>query len=416
MAFTDAKLTALKVKNQRYEIFEGRGFGIRVTPKGTKTFILLYRHAGKVRRLTLGEFDPEHSNGEDRLTLADAHEAAAKARTRIKKGEDVAHAEKSKRDEIRRAPTVSEFAGEYLIRWASRKAAASEREDTRMLEKDVKPTIGHLKMQDVRRRDVIALLDTIADRNAPIAANRTAALLSRLFNFAIERGVIDASPCVRLPIQKETPRKRALSDDEILQFWNGLPAAEASEGVRLALKLVLVTGQRPGEITGMRLDEIQGTWWTIPVERIKTRHKDPSDHRVPLSKVAIELVETAKENAGGSAYLFPSPRKEEDRPIDEKSLSRALRRNYEALDIVEPFTPHDLRRTFRTKLSEIGTAPHIAEQVLNHTVKGMTKVYDQHGFEKEKRRAMDQWERRLKAILEGKKDRKVVSLGGGNAK
>ncbi|RCX31712.1 tyrosine-type recombinase/integrase [Thioalbus denitrificans] len=417
MRFTDAKIAALKPQGRRYELFEGGGFGVRISTRGVKTFVLFYRHQGRLRRLSLGEYAPPT------FTLADARLKAAEAKRALKEGKDPATEALERREAIRRAPTVDHLAEEYIERWAKPRKS-SWREDQRMLEKDVLPTIGNLKAAEVRRRDIIMVLDLVTDRGALVVANRTAALLSRLFNFAVDRGIVDASPCVRLPTHAEHHRDRVLSDDEIITFWTGLDRADMTARTRLALKLILVTGQRPGEVCGMEEKELQGDTWIIPATRIKTRHKILSDHRVPLSDLAMEIIEAARAIAFGSAFLFPSPSL--SGPMDEKSLSRAIRRNLPggertrtfeeggaerepALNMAH-FTPHDLRRTCRTKLAELGVSDIVAERILNHALQGMARVYNHHTYEAEKVAALVAWANRLNKLTRRSVGLNVVAL------
>lgn len=420
MKFTDLGIRAIKPRAERFEVYAdtGDGFGIRVSPTGAKTWISRYRRPdGKLVRVTLGRY-PEFS-------LAVAREKHNELRKQIRQGGDPrAEARRAKHERLV-APTVEALAGEYLERWAQPNKA-SWREDERMLVKDVIPGLGDLKVADVHRRDVIALLDRISDRGAPIAANRTAALLSRMFNFAVERGVIESSPCFRLPTHQEHHRERALTEAEIRVLWIGLDAAEMSEATRLALKLILVTGQRPGEVIGMTEAELAGDVWTIGAERIKTRHKHRADHHVPLSPLALYLIAAARRETGSGDLLFPSPRRrpgEPRRAVDERSLSRALRRNLPggeattprehgaperppALDL-EHFTPHDLRRTCRTQLAALGILDVVAERVMNHSLVGMGRVYNQHGYLSEMREALNAWALHIEDLVTGRDEPSV---------
>ncbi len=169
--FTDAKVKALRAKDERYEMFEGNGFGIRVTPRGVKSWVWLYRYAGKVRRLTLGEYNPGSA---DHMGLAAARAEHAANLALLEKGTNPADLKREAQQAEREAPTVAQLAGEYLERWAKPKKA-SWQEDERMLAKDILPKIGKLKAQEVRRRDIIRILDRVADRGALVAANRIAA-------------------------------------------------------------------------------------------------------------------------------------------------------------------------------------------------------------------------------------------------
>ena len=164
--FTDKSIAALRSKPERYEKWEGGGFGIRVSPHGVKSWIWLYRFQGMPRRMTLGTY-PD-------LSLSKAHIKLEHARELLKSGVDPGAAEVEQHRAERAAETVGELIDSYIEKWAKpRKRSASE--DERILEKDVRPAWGRRKAKDIVRRDVIALLDKIAeDRNAPIQAEQDA--------------------------------------------------------------------------------------------------------------------------------------------------------------------------------------------------------------------------------------------------
>ncbi|MEJ2673526.1 MAG: Arm DNA-binding domain-containing protein, partial [Deltaproteobacteria bacterium] len=136
MKFTDKKIQNLKPKSQRYEEWEGNGFGVRVTPRGIKSFVYLYRFDGKPRRLTLGSYP--------NMTLADAHKAHAEALKKLEQGIDPGAVMVAKRQEERVAPTVADLADEYLRLWA-RPRKRSWRVDQRILNKDILPIWGRRK-------------------------------------------------------------------------------------------------------------------------------------------------------------------------------------------------------------------------------------------------------------------------------
>jgi integrase len=210
----------------------------------------------------------------------------------------------------------------------------------RLLEKDVLLAWGKRKVQEITRRDVVVLLDKVRDRGAPVTANRLLGRLTRLFNFACERGILEESPCTRLKKTEEQPRERVLTDAELAAFWQGIDDTGIHPGTALALRLILVTGQRPGEVSGMAWGEIDEHWWTIPAERTKNGR----EHRVPLTTMAHTLLTHAKELSGENAYVFPSPRPQgNSKPLEVRSLSRAIDRKHVQLGI-DKFVPHDLRR------------------------------------------------------------------------
>ncbi len=197
MKFTVRGIEALNPKANRYDVLEsnGHGFGIRVPPSGRKSWIYLYHHGGRLRRMTLGTY-PD-------MTLADAHKAHGTARAAVKRGEDPAAKHVEAGYEALHAPTVEKLAHEYLERWA-KPQKKSWREDERILVKDVLPMWGRRKATEIRRRDVIALLDDIHDRGAPIQANRTLACILQILARLIKTGELE----LRLERLEEVGRAR----------------------------------------------------------------------------------------------------------------------------------------------------------------------------------------------------------------
>jgi integrase len=389
MKFTDKKIQNLKPKAQRYEEWEGNGFGVRVTPRGVKSFVYLYRFEGKPRRLTLGTYPT--------MTLAEAHQAHGEAMKKLEQGIDPGAEAVAERAEDRQAPTVAVLADEYLEKWAKPRKR-SWREDERILKKDILPEWGRRKAREITRRDVIRLLDGIVDRGAGIMANRTLAAIRKMFNFAVSRDIVPVTPClaVRSPAP-EQQRDRVLTTDEIRALWHGLESAKMmAAGTKLALKLQLVTGQRKAEIVSAAWDEIDLTdkWWTIPPEKAKNKLA----HRVPLSPLALELLQAAKNITGDSPWIFPSP--QTDRHITPEAVDHALRRpGLETLGF--SFVPHDLRRSAASHMTGMGISRLVVSKILNHVERGITAVYDRHSYDKEKRQALEAWGRKLQAIVEG---------------
>ena len=401
MRFTDRNIKALKPRDKRYDVFEDgrKGFGIRVSPTGGKSWIFVYRRNGKLSRVTIGNY-PE-------INLADAHTEHARLRAILNKGRDPASVVQTLKHEQIRAPTVEQLVHVYLERHAKVKKR-SWQEDERILMKDVVSRWGRCKAEDIKRRDIAALMDDIMDRGSPIAANRTLACVRKMFNYAVERSVLDVSPCVGLKAPgTESRRDRVLSEDEIQAFWQGLEKTQITRPIQLALKLQLVTAQRKGEMTSAEWLEFDlGTgWWTIPAEKTKNKLA----HRVPLSPLALELLEQIKAFPGASRYVFRSPR--DDKPMLPTSIDHAIRTNRPALKI-EPFTPHDLRRTAASYMTGMGISRLVVSKVLNHAESHVTAVYDRHSYDLEKRQALDAWSRKLEAIISGKVS-KVIRLRRG---
>ncbi len=399
MKLTDMLLRNLKPQAQRYLVWGDHGLGVRVSPKGKKSFVYMYRHEGKARFLTLGDYP--------RMTLADAHKAHAEAMKKVEEGIDPGAEAVAERAEDRRAPTMDVLADEYLEKWAKPRKR-SWREDERILKKDVLPEWGRRKAREITRRDVIRLLDGIVDRGAGIMANRTLAAIRKMFNFAVSRDIVPISPClaVRSPAPEQR-RDRVLTTDEIRALWHGLEGAKMAEGTKFALKLQLVTAQRKVEIVSATWEEIDLTdkWWTIPPEKAKNKMA----HRVPLSPLALELLQAAKNIAGDSPWIFPSP--QTDRHITPEAVDHALRRpGLEHLGFT--FWVHDLRRSAASHMTSLGISRLVVGKLLNHAERGVTSTYDRHSYDKEKRQALETWGRKLKTIIEGTKSNVVSMVRG----
>jgi integrase len=399
--FTDRAIKNLKPRADRYELWEGNGFGIRVTPNGTKSWVFVYHHAGRSRRMTLGTYPS--------MTVAQAHLAHGKALAELEQGTDPGAVIVRQRRVDRAAPTVGDLANEYLERWAKPRKR-SWKEDERILDKDVLPLWRWSKAKDITRGDVIALLDRIVDRGAPIAANRTLAVVRRMFNFALSRDLVPANPCAQVkPPGKENQRDRVLTPDEVRGFWNGLERAAMSPASRIVLKLMLVTAQRKGEIISARWEDIDMAtgWWTIPAEHAK----NGLPHRVPLARQAISLLNEARSLAKDSPWVFPSPKHAH---MGETAPDHAVRRGVDDLGIAN-FTPHDLRRTAASYMTSIGISRLVVSKLLNHVEQGVTAIYDRHSYDADKRKAILRWERHLKEILDARAQpvgSRVVPISG----
>lgn len=403
---TDKSIEALRPKAMRYEVWDEarKGFGVRVSPRGVKSFVWLYHFDSRPRRLTFGTYP--------KLSLADAGVKLAEAKSLLAKGIDPGTRAVAERSAERHAETVADLVEAYLDRYArARKRSAFE--DERILRKDVLPHWGRWKAKDITRRDIVRLLNEIVDRGAPIQANRTLTILRRMFRFAIGQAIVEVSPCDQIEAPSaENERDRALSDDEIRLLWHTLDAAPMEPNARRILRLMLVTGQRKGEVIGLHQREVDPfkALWLLPAER----SKNGREHLIPLSGPALQLLGQAPPSEAG--YHFPSSLT--GKPYRGQSIDhatrylfkprppRAKKRPHQPMPPplagkMVPFTPHDLRRTVATRMRELGISRGDVKMVLNHVETDVTARYDRYDGLAEKRRALDLWARRLEQIIAG---------------
>lgn len=383
-----------------------KGFGLRVLASGTKAFVLRYRaKTGNERIQTIGEYPNPWS-------LTAARIEAGRIRALVDAGADPLQQRREDRAELTVAELVERFSKARLA------DLASGDEIRRYLERDLLPVMGRRKVKSIKRKDIIAVVEAKMGE-APRAAALLLNYSKMLFGYAEDRELIEVSPVAGIKpgriskTLKTVDRGRVLDNDEIRALWLNADTCGIHRLTAIALKLILVTGQRPGEVAGMRWDEIdQGAAvWNIPASRRKTQ----TAHSIHLTQTALDLLEQARAEVARLADRRgwePSPYVFEQRPgkpATTAGLSKALYRYAEALQIKDHpdwghWHPHDLRRTCRTRLSEIGISQEIAEKVIGHKQEGVIAVYNQHRYALEIRAALESWERRLLAIIDPPQD------------
>ncbi len=387
MALSDLLLKKMTPKKTKFEVSDGNGLSIQVLPAGTKSWIFRYMIDGRARRMTLGRYPT--------VSLADVHQLHSAAMKEVELGIDPGAKKLEEKASRKAEPNIIDLLEEFWDRELQNKP--SGKEQRRMVAKDVLPLWGDRKVKTITRRDTVLLLDNVRDR-AKITANRLQTVLVRMFNFAAERGMLDYSPLTGMKKQREKARDRVLSNEEIKIFWEALELENMTMDIyrvsKLALKMILLTGQRPGEVCGMTWAEIDGNTWTIPAARMKSKYA----HSVPLSDMAMEIIEQARIYSGGSPFVFASTHKDEG-ATTTRALSKAVSRHWLEIGLKEKFTPHDLRRTLRTRLAEIGIDNVVAERVLAHKLQGLLAVYNRYDYDTEKRQALDKWAKKLRQIV-----------------
>ncbi|HZC57321.1 MAG TPA: integrase arm-type DNA-binding domain-containing protein [Xanthobacteraceae bacterium] len=410
MGLTDRTLKSLKpaLSGETYDQFESDGFGVRVSDKGTKTFILAARYGGKKHptRRAMGRYPA--------LSLAAARKKAEHWRELIASGKDPAiEEERHRAAELRRqentfASVAEDFIKEKLIgRDPEKPLERSGREVERDIRRVFIPAWGKRPMTDITAQEVRNLIKGYKDDGKPYQAHNLLGYARRLFNWAIGQTVygIEASPCDRLKpkdiIGERPPRTRILSDKELRAAW--VTATDTGYPYGPLFRLLILTGQRKSEVANARWREfdLEKKIWTIPADRMKAA----AAHIVPLSDDAIAVLESLPRFDSGD-YLFSATFGK--KPVNgfykakvsyDVAVLAALREKDDKAKLPD-FVIHDIRRTVRTGLSAIpNISDLVRELVIGHTKPGLHKVYDQHAYLDEKRFALDAWAARLRGII-----------------
>jgi integrase len=379
-----------KADTERREIPDGLlpGLYLIVQPSGARSWAVRYRHHGRPCKHTLGRYPA--------LDLAAARKLASAALRAVAEGRDPGWEKRHTR--VSKADSIETIAAQFIERHCNRSNRPRTAEETRrLLELHVLPRWRARLAREITRRDVLDLLDSVVDSGKPIAANRTLAAVRKMFNWAVARDILTASPCAGVkPPTLERARDRVLTDDELRLVWQAAGKVGGSFGS--LVRLLMLTGQRRNEVAEMQWNELdlEGRLWTLPRERVKT----DQPHEVPLSAPAIGILESAPRIAASPFVLTTTG----------KTPSNGYSKGKRKLDALLPqdmpaWRLHDLRRTVASGMARLGINLPVIEKVLNHSggsFAGIVGVYQKHTFAEEKRAALEAWGRHVEGIVTGK--------------
>lgn len=377
--FTDRWLQAasLTPAQGRSEYVDGLcpGLHLRVTSSGIRTFSIMFRLNGKLTRKTLGRFPV--------VSLANARSAALDVMRKAQEGIDA----REHRSRAESTLTYSELVDSYVEKHLkpntrSWKNVASNLRHSRT------ERFSSRRVADISRRDILALIDEVVTEGKLQSAINQLRHLKMMFNWATGRDMIVVNPCDGLKSPgRTTERDRVLSNEEIVAIWNATFELPAPFGAMY--RMFFLTGQRRSEVATMQWHEIAAGVWTIPREKVK---KD-RPHAVPLSKTALATLESLPKY-GPEAYVFSTT--EGDRP---SSNFNKVKQELDRLSGTGGWTIHDIRRTVRTKLAELGIPEIVARKVVNHETGKVDRIYNRHAYMDEKRRALIRWETTLLSLV-----------------
>jgi integrase len=378
------RLTELAVRKLRpasapYLIWDTlqRGLAIRVQPTGARAWKVIYSYHGRPRWLHIGDAGA--------IGLADARMLAAEAMLAVARGKDPAAEKRAERG----AGTFADLAATYVERYAKRRNKSWAQSDY-LVRRYLLPRWGKLQAASITRGDVRTLLAKI---EAPVLANQVLAAASAIFSWAVKQESIAANPCRGVERNETRSRERVLADSEVPQFWTAFD--DAGLVISSALKMILLTGQRPGECAHMRHEHIKDGWWELPGKPDPKLGwpgtKNGESHRIwlpaPVQAIIAELTD--------DGFVFASTR---GRAV--YALDAGMRAACKKLG-VERATPHDLRRTHGSTITALGFGRDAMNRIQNHKEGGIASVYDRHEYADENKRVMEAVATRIMALVEG---------------
>lgn len=386
--FTDTYIKNLKSSNKRIEIFEGDGFGIFVYPTGTKTWVYRYKIDGKKDHVTIGNYPS--------VSLSDAKRKFMDLREIRRSGTNPKMNLLSQKEE---SFTVRDLVTNWFDNYIQRHRKCPGQIE-QLVKADIIPMLGNVEVEELKTKDITKALDKIVKRGAPVHANKVLSALKQAFNYAVSRGELTINPAVNIRARDigglEKPRERCLTLDEIHQLWQYL--SHGKHGVSLqiknAIKILLLTGVRSGELRTAKWEEIdfENSLWTIPAANTKTNitmHVHLSDL---VKSLFMELY-----NCSIGEYVISSA--DGQSPLSDRALPKAVIRLQERIGI-QKWTAHDLRRTFATQLGETLRAdPVVIEKCLGHKMPKIMATYNKNEMLPERKEALDKWGKYIEKLV-----------------
>ena len=377
------KLTELMVRKLQpeptaYAVWDSyqRGLAVRVQPSGTRSWKIVYSRHGHPRWHHVGDAGS--------IPLADARRIAAKVILAVAEGKDPV-AER----QAERGGTFADLAHRYVEQYARRKNKSWQQADA-LVRRHLVPRWGKLKATSITRADVRTAIAGIA---APVVANQTMAAASAVFSWGMAQEVIAINPCHGVEKNAVRSRERVLADGEVPLFWNAFDDAGLIRSA--ALKTILLTGQRPGEVSHMRREHIVDGWWRMPGgPDPKLRWpgtKNGASHSVWLAEPVQSIIAELSDGEE-TGLVF----------VGAGKPSVVMGAICAKLGVDEKVTPHDLRRTFCSLVTGMGFGRDAMDRIANHKKRSVTDVYDRHAYRDEDRRIMEAVASRILALAEGR--------------
>jgi len=396
MKLTDAKLRNLTEPGKH---FDGGGLFLDVTKAGGRYWRLKYRHGGKEKLLALGVYPA--------VSLRDARAKADEARQQLQAGADpgAVRKEAKAKAEHEAINTLEAVAGDWLKHQAGRWEPLTMTRIRASLEGHVFKTLGARPLASIKPREVMDAVKAVEAGGAGEQAGRVLQRVKAIYRWAVTHGRIEANPMLDLVpseilMPREVRHRAALADKDLPEFLKKLDACDGDPHTVHALRLLVLTGTRPGEVRGARWAEfdLDAALWVIPAERMKMR----VEHRVPLSRQAVEVLRSTQPLSGGRELVFPSPFYP-SKPLSENTFNSAMAR----MGYKNTATAHGFRALFSTVANECGWNPDVIERQLAHKERNQVRAaYHRSTYLKDREKLLQWWA----DYLDGRKAGNVVKM------
>lgn len=380
---TDAKLRKMNGKPipKRIEVSDANGLSVRITPNGVIVFQYRYKIDGRPRRMTIGQYD--------QISLKEAREQVSEFRKLVAVGKDPITARDMAVEANIKAATVEDCIKAWLSS-ASASRLVKRDQWERALYRHVVPYVGSMLVDEMAISHWQPVFKRMRDNDAETYAGEVLSRMKTIFSYCIRIELIKRNPVSDLRVidvgKPAKKGKRNLSDKEIGVFWHAVEASTITHQNKLLLKLLLLTGCRGVELRlAKKADfDLDARVWRVPDEHSKTR--EPFERG--LSVKAVEILREAFSLYEDFSQVFPPAAKKEDRPMAASVILNLAIQLREDMTI-DHWSIHDLRRTAKTKMAELGVMPHVSEKVLGHKLSGVLAIYDQHSYLREQQEALD---------------------------
>jgi integrase len=369
---------------------EQKGLALLVQRSGHLSFKVIYSRNRRARWYTIPSS----------IGLSDARTLARRVLFQVAEGKDP----QSERQAQREVGTFAKLHQRYVTEHAQKRNKSWKQADA-LVRKHLLPIWGRMAARDIKRTDVKAMMGKI---KAPMVANQVLAAASAVFTWGVKMEVLTFNPCHNVDRNKTKSRERVLSDSELPRFWAACDNVDFIAG--RALRLILLTGQRPGEVSHMRWEHIEDGWWTMPGKVVSEvgwpGTKNGASHRVWLPKPAQDIIAELNDDRAKTGFVLAGAR---GRPIS--GLDAAMRSICAELGI-DRATPHDLRRTHGTSITRLGFGRDGMNRIQNHREGGIGDIYDQHRYAKENQTIMETVADHLLDLVSGKADTNIIPAFG----